>query len=158
MPDRSVGTSTVAYGIERMNREVSHWMRGLTENDNDRPIPFIATRGYDSVVWNRLYSRDVSDFVDYQNNQVIILIIFFFFNFYIFHFQKFGSLKLGWTEFWKIQNLFFGFTEFQFANLTSSLAGWIIDLKVRKPGFEKKRSVFSFWPVHWLLIYSVHFF
>ncbi|KAL6341537.1 hypothetical protein AAG906_032657 [Vitis piasezkii] len=64
----------VAYGIERMNREVSHWMRGLTENDNDRPIPFIATRGYDSVVWNRLYSRDVSDFADYQNNQIYSLL------------------------------------------------------------------------------------
>lgn len=64
----------VAYGIERMNREVSHWMRGLTENDNDCPIPFIATRGYDSVVWNRLYSRDVSDFADYQNNQIYSLL------------------------------------------------------------------------------------
>ncbi|ONK77116.1 uncharacterized protein A4U43_C02F3260 [Asparagus officinalis] len=48
----------VAYGIERMNREVSCWMRGVND-DNDIPeIPFIATRGYDSVVWNRLYSKD----------------------------------------------------------------------------------------------------
>ena len=78
-----------------MNREVSHWMRGLTENDNDRPIPFIATRGYDSVVWNRLYSQDISDFSGYQNNQVIILTVVFFLNFYIFHFQMFGSMKLG---------------------------------------------------------------
>ncbi|XP_062172350.1 shewanella-like protein phosphatase 1 [Alnus glutinosa] len=60
----------VAYGIERMNREVSHWMRGLSESDNSPPIPFIATRGYDSVVWNRLYSRDVLDLEDYQIKQI----------------------------------------------------------------------------------------
>lgn len=60
----------VAYGIERMNREVSQWMKGLSKNDDDPDIPFIATRGYDSVVWNRLYSRDSSDFDDYQSNQI----------------------------------------------------------------------------------------
>lgn len=55
---KSGGISAVAYGIERINREVSCWMRGVNE-DNDIPeIPFIATRGYDSVVWNRLYSKD----------------------------------------------------------------------------------------------------
>ncbi|KAJ0083785.1 hypothetical protein Patl1_31002 [Pistacia atlantica] len=59
----------VAYGIEKMNREVSHWMRGLSESDSNAYIPFIATRGYDSVVWNRLYSRDYSDLEDYQINQ-----------------------------------------------------------------------------------------
>ncbi|KAJ0020448.1 hypothetical protein Pint_32455 [Pistacia integerrima] len=59
----------VAYGIEKMNREVSHWMRGLSESDSNPYIPFIATRGYDSVVWNRLYSRDNSDLEDYQINQ-----------------------------------------------------------------------------------------
>ncbi|KAE9615124.1 putative metallo-dependent phosphatase [Lupinus albus] len=58
----------VEYGIERMNKEVSEWMRGLNENDNSPP--FIATRGYDSVVWNRLYSRDSPDLVDYQANQI----------------------------------------------------------------------------------------
>ncbi|OIW16485.1 hypothetical protein TanjilG_32155 [Lupinus angustifolius] len=58
----------VEYGIERMNKEVSEWMRGLNENDNT--LPFIATRGYDSVVWNRLYSRDSPDLVDYQAKQV----------------------------------------------------------------------------------------
>ncbi|KAF5751328.1 calcineurin-like phosphoesterase family protein [Tripterygium wilfordii] len=56
----------VAYGIERINREVSHWMRGLTKSDSGHDIPFIATRGYDSVVWNRLYSRDISDLEEYQ--------------------------------------------------------------------------------------------
>lgn len=60
----------VAYGIERINREVSQWMKGLSKNDDDPDIPFIATRGYDSVVWNRLYSRDSSDFDDYQSNQI----------------------------------------------------------------------------------------
>lgn len=60
----------VAYGIERMNREVSYWMRGLSESGNSPHIPFIATTGYDSVVWNRLYSRDASDLEDYQIKQI----------------------------------------------------------------------------------------
>ncbi|RYQ99206.1 shewanella-like protein phosphatase 1 isoform X1 [Arachis ipaensis] len=60
----------VAYGIEKMNKEVSEWMRGLRQNDSTPNIPFIATRGYDSVVWNRLYSRDAPDLVDYQDKQV----------------------------------------------------------------------------------------
>ncbi|KAJ8751205.1 hypothetical protein K2173_016386 [Erythroxylum novogranatense] len=59
----------VAYGIERMNREVSNWMKGLSENDDDPAIPFTAIRGYDSVVWNRLYSRDTTE-LDYRINQV----------------------------------------------------------------------------------------
>lgn len=59
----------VAYGIERMNWEVSQWMKGLTESDDDTDIPFIATRGYDSVVWNRLYSRDSSEYDDYQSTE-----------------------------------------------------------------------------------------
>lgn len=69
MPDRGVDTSTVAYGIERINREVSQWMRGLTKCDSGPDIPFIATRGYDSVVWNRLYSRDNLDLEEYQVKQ-----------------------------------------------------------------------------------------
>ncbi|CAL5353207.1 unnamed protein product [Camellia sinensis] len=60
----------VAYGIERMNREVSNWMGGLSERDGSPQIPFIATRGYDSVVWNRLYSRDISDLNGHQINQI----------------------------------------------------------------------------------------
>ncbi|KAJ7964261.1 shewanella-like protein phosphatase 1 [Quillaja saponaria] len=60
----------VAYGIERMNTEVSCWMRGLRKSDISPKIPFIALRGYDSVVWNRLYSRDISVLEDYQINQV----------------------------------------------------------------------------------------
>ncbi|GMY10507.1 shewanella-like protein phosphatase 1 isoform X1 [Fagus crenata] len=60
----------VAYGMERLNREVSHWMRGLSESSDSPQIPFIATRGYDSVVWNRLFSRDVSDLEDYQIEQI----------------------------------------------------------------------------------------
>jgi len=63
----------VAYGLERINKEVSEWMRGQHENDNASKMPFIATRGYDSVVWNRLYSRDAPDLVDYQAKQVTVL-------------------------------------------------------------------------------------
>ena len=44
-------------------------MRGLTETDDGPGIPFLATRGYDSVVWNRLYSRDSSALEDYQVEQ-----------------------------------------------------------------------------------------
>ncbi|KAL8118761.1 hypothetical protein AgCh_016313 [Apium graveolens] len=39
-----------AYGIERLNKEVSTWMRGLSESDDHQKLPFIATRGYESVV------------------------------------------------------------------------------------------------------------
>ncbi|XP_010685890.2 shewanella-like protein phosphatase 1 [Beta vulgaris subsp. vulgaris] len=60
----------VGYGIERMNNDVSRWMRAGHEDDTEPPLPFIATRGYDSVVWNRLYSRDTSDLADYQMNQI----------------------------------------------------------------------------------------
>ncbi|XP_030537506.1 shewanella-like protein phosphatase 1 isoform X1 [Rhodamnia argentea] len=60
----------VAYGIERMNFEVSNWMRGLSESDVGPQLPFMATQGYDSVVWSRLYSRDVSDLEDYQIRQI----------------------------------------------------------------------------------------
>lgn len=60
----------VGYGIERMNEEVSRWMRGEYERDAAPPMPFIATRGYDSVVWNRLYSRDTLDMEDYQLDQI----------------------------------------------------------------------------------------
>lgn len=41
-----------------MNREVSNWMQGVDDNGNEHQISFMATRGYDSVVWNRLYSSD----------------------------------------------------------------------------------------------------
>lgn len=60
----------VAYGLERMNKEVSEWMRDPSKNDSTFQLPFIATRGYDSVVWNRLYSRDSPDLMDYEANQV----------------------------------------------------------------------------------------
>ncbi|KAA0060016.1 shewanella-like protein phosphatase 1 [Cucumis melo var. makuwa] len=59
----------VSYGIERMNREVSQWMKGLGESSNSS-FPFIATRGYDSVVWNRLYSRDFGDLEDFESEQI----------------------------------------------------------------------------------------
>lgn len=72
MPDMSLGASAVAYGLERMNIEVSLWMKGLNESKTSPQIPFIATRGYDSVVWNRLYSRDALDLEDYQISQARI--------------------------------------------------------------------------------------
>ncbi|CAO2824854.1 unnamed protein product [Amaranthus hypochondriacus] len=59
----------VGYGIERMNNDVSRWMRGLHDEDTSS-LSFIATKGYDSVVWNRLYSRDSSDYADYQIKQI----------------------------------------------------------------------------------------
>ncbi|GER35476.1 calcineurin-like metallo-phosphoesterase super family protein [Striga asiatica] len=58
----------VEYGIERMNREVSYWMKGLCTDDDYPQIP-LAIRGYDSVVWSRLYSRETSDLQEYQINQ-----------------------------------------------------------------------------------------
>ncbi|XP_004490656.1 shewanella-like protein phosphatase 1 [Cicer arietinum] len=60
----------VAYGLERLNKEVSEWMRDPNTNDSNLKIPFIATRGYDSIVWNRLYSRDSPDLVDYDAKEV----------------------------------------------------------------------------------------
>lgn len=64
----------VAYGLERMNREVSRWMKGPSEEDDSPQIPFIATRGYDSIVWNRLYSRDGPELENYQLEQVQYLL------------------------------------------------------------------------------------
>lgn len=61
----------VAYGIDRMNKDVSDWMSGRNESDNGPEIPFMATRGYDSVVWNRLYSRDNSDLQEYQIQSIL---------------------------------------------------------------------------------------
>lgn len=52
-----------------MNEEVSNWMRGYCEFDSGLHFPFIATRGYDSVVWNRLYSTDISDLEGHQIDQ-----------------------------------------------------------------------------------------
>lgn len=73
MPDRSIGTSTVAYGIERMNRKVSEWMRGSSDAEDSPDMPFIATKGCDSVVWSRMYSRDTSELDDYQINQASVM-------------------------------------------------------------------------------------
>lgn len=52
----------VEYGLERINKEVSDWMLGARNSLGQQlPIPFIATRGFDSVVWSRLYSRETSE-------------------------------------------------------------------------------------------------
>ncbi|RID40442.1 hypothetical protein BRARA_J00483 [Brassica rapa] len=60
----------VAYGVERINREVSTWMKSSSDEEDSPEMPFIATRGYDSVVWSRLYSRETSDLNEYQIEQV----------------------------------------------------------------------------------------
>lgn len=48
----------VAYGLERINKEVSQWMTGTDSLGKPVQMPFVATRGFDSVVWSRLYSRE----------------------------------------------------------------------------------------------------
>ncbi|EFJ12512.1 hypothetical protein SELMODRAFT_123773 [Selaginella moellendorffii] len=48
----------VAYGLEKMNSEVSNWMKGGAYNGKQ---PFIATKGFDSIVWSRLYSRKTKE-------------------------------------------------------------------------------------------------
>lgn len=52
--------------------EVSEWMQGYGEDSDEYCMPFIATRGYDSVVWNRLYSRDPS-YLNNRNLKVIFI-------------------------------------------------------------------------------------
>lgn len=64
----------VAYGLERLNREVSRWMKGPSEADDSPQFPFIAIRGYDSIVWNRLYSRDRLELENYQLDQIQYLL------------------------------------------------------------------------------------
>ncbi|KAL3682436.1 hypothetical protein R1sor_000458 [Riccia sorocarpa] len=46
----------VKYGLEKINSEVTKWMKGTPEQKGQ--LPFIATRGFDSIVWSRLYSQD----------------------------------------------------------------------------------------------------
>lgn len=66
-----IDSTAVAYGLEKLNREVSKWMKGPNQADDSPQIPFIATKGYDSIVWNRLFSRDNPELEDYQLEQVI---------------------------------------------------------------------------------------
>lgn len=49
----------VDYGLDRMNREVSMWMK-MANNRWGQPsqMPFIAVRGFDSIVWSRMYSKE----------------------------------------------------------------------------------------------------
>eukprot|EP01018_Ginkgo_biloba_P000091 Gb_24263 [translate_table: standard] len=52
----------VKYGIKRMNKEVAQWMRGDSiKGGLLEDMPFIATRGFDSVVWSRVYSQEALD-------------------------------------------------------------------------------------------------
>jgi hypothetical protein len=49
----------VEYGLERINHEVSNWMKHANNPwGQATKIPFIAIRGFDSIVWSRLYSHE----------------------------------------------------------------------------------------------------
>lgn len=49
----------VEYGLERINHEVSNWMKHANNRwGQPTKIPFIAIRGFDSIVWSRLYSHE----------------------------------------------------------------------------------------------------
>ncbi|CAM6007872.1 unnamed protein product [Sphagnum balticum] len=49
----------VEYGLERINHEVSNWMKHANNRwGQPSKIPFIAIRGFDSIVWSRLYSHE----------------------------------------------------------------------------------------------------
>jgi len=48
-----------SYGLERVNREVCRWMRGEKSDDgNAAAPPFLAMGDSNSIMWNRLYSRE----------------------------------------------------------------------------------------------------
>jgi hypothetical protein len=50
---------TVNYGIERLNEEVSAWMRGETKEDGGKALPpFLAMGDSSSVMWNRSLSKE----------------------------------------------------------------------------------------------------
>lgn len=50
----------VAYGVERMNAEVAAWMRGDSSEDSDGKMapPFLAMGDSNSVMWNRVLSKE----------------------------------------------------------------------------------------------------
>eukprot|EP01025_Chloroclados_australasicus_P023074 TRINITY_DN2353_c0_g1_i17.p2 TRINITY_DN2353_c0_g1~~TRINITY_DN2353_c0_g1_i17.p2 ORF type:complete len:409 (+),score=41.92 TRINITY_DN2353_c0_g1_i17:315-1541(+) len=49
----------VEYGLARLNREVSSWMRGEACTDGSlMPPPFLAMGDQHSVMWNRTYSKE----------------------------------------------------------------------------------------------------
>lgn len=48
-----------AYGLERLNNEVSAWMRGDKLPDGGRAVPpFLAMGDGSSVMWNRMLSKE----------------------------------------------------------------------------------------------------
>ncbi|KAG0616930.1 hypothetical protein M758_5G152700 [Ceratodon purpureus] len=52
----------VDYGLERMNKEVSLWMKmGNNRWGQPAQMPFVAVKGFDSIVWSRLYSKENFD-------------------------------------------------------------------------------------------------
>lgn len=49
----------VEYGLERLNREVSAWMRGDRGADGSRAAPpFLAMGNAQSVMWNRIFGKE----------------------------------------------------------------------------------------------------
>ena len=51
--------SAVNYGLEKMNAEVSSWMRGEDKVDGGKALPpFLAMGDASSVMWNRTLSRE----------------------------------------------------------------------------------------------------
>lgn len=56
-----------------MNREVSLWMK-MGNNRWGKPaeMPFVAVKGFDSIVWSRLYSKENFDRPQ-EKIQVILL-------------------------------------------------------------------------------------
>mmetsp|Transcript_14506 Transcript_14506/g.43844 ORF Transcript_14506/g.43844 Transcript_14506/m.43844 type:complete len:455 (-) Transcript_14506:505-1869(-) len=53
----------VQYGLERINLEVSAWMRGDRLGDGSRaPPPFLAMGDRKSIMWNRTFSQDFGTF------------------------------------------------------------------------------------------------
>jgi len=49
----------VNYGLERLNREVCKWMRGEKNADGSTAAPpFMAMGDSNSIMWNRMYSRE----------------------------------------------------------------------------------------------------
>lgn len=85
-----------------MNKEVSEWMKDPSKSDSIPKIHFIATRGYDSVVWNRLYSRDSPDFLDYEAEQASILngIVYRIFQ------ENLSRFNMGWELFTLLSKVF----------------------------------------------------
>ncbi|KAG2275323.1 hypothetical protein Bca52824_057878 [Brassica carinata] len=58
----------IAYGVERIDREVSTWIKSSSDDEENPEMPFIATWGHDSVVKQTL---ETSDLDDYQVSKIL---------------------------------------------------------------------------------------